>query len=256
VACTVLAMPDKENAPLLARTMDWQSFGIAGKYSLIVSRSNPATGVRTAEVGIPGLIGTITGVNNKGISVAMNITGYTGKVNTIEGLPSAIYNRMVLEQCATFEEGKEFVASHQPMGPYHLTVSDHQQCGTFSFYQEESYAHDWNKDRFNGHYLRMMQGKEKPLVTTNCTYTPEHYDMFNGRLRERLIGKYLNDNNAVDDPESVVQGSQSIPWVNNQLTTHRVLMGHNTLQVAFDNAWAGDRYLHPVDLGKLFTPLM
>lgn len=251
VACTLLGLQNQDGAPLIARTMDWQSFGIAGKFSLVISRLQ-INGIRTAEVGIPGLIGTLTGVNNKGVSVAMNVTGYQGKVNTIEGIPSSFYNRMTLEECSSFDEAEAFVESHRSLGPYHLTVSDSTRSGTFSLYQKKNWTNNWNEDRGNGYRLRLLSN-EDPLITTNCSCTPQQHDMFNGRHRETRIKEYLDENQQIKNTKELLKYSQSIPWVNNHLTTHRVLMGHQTLEVSFDNAWAGDRDLHSVNLGKLFA---
>lgn len=245
-------MPDAEGAPLMARTMDWMSFGVAGKFSLVISRVNPETGIRTAEVGIPGLVGTLTGVNNKGVSVAMNVTGYTGKITSIEGMPTTFYNRMVLENSSSFDEAEQHIATHKAMGPYHLTVADSTKCGTFSTYQGDDWKGNWSKDKHNDVWLRMMN-KSEPLVTTNCSCTPEKHDMFAGQHRERVIEQYLYANREVQDVKAVLAHSQAIPLVNNQITTHRGLVGHNTLEVAFDNAYAGDRPLQPVNLPKVFA---
>jgi|GEM_PF-1694596 len=251
VACTLTALHDEKGVPVMARTMDWPSFGNAGALSLIVSRKNPNTGIRIAEVTIPGLMGTLTGVNSEGLSVAMNVTGYVSEIDTIEGIPSIFYNRLVLENCRTFGQAKTFVNRHQPLGPYHLTVADKTKAGTFSMYQEEEWDGEWQTDKDSGHKLRMLK-KERPLITTNCSCTPRKCDMFMGLERKRRIKEYLAENNNIGDSRQVLKGTQSLPWVNNHLTTHRVLMGAHTLEVALDNAWAGDQKLHAVDLTRVF----
>lgn len=250
-ACTLTALHDQDGVPMLARTMDWASFGNAGTLSLVISRTNPATGIRTAEVAVPGLIGSLTGVNSAGLSVAMNVTSYKKGITTIEGIPAGFYNRMILEGCQSFDQADEFVKSHTPLGPYHLTVSDQIKAGTFSMYQKENWSNDWSQDKHNGHRLRLLT-KQDPLITTNCSCNPDEHDMFNGKARKNLIEEYLTKNQQISEPKRVLSHSQSIPWVNNQLTTHRVIMGSKTLEVAFDNAWAGDQDLHPIDLTKLF----
>lgn len=251
-ACTVIGLKDKDSAPLLARTMDWPSFGKAGTLSLIVSRINSATGVRTAEVTVPGLIGTLTGVNSSGLTTSMNVTKYENGITTIEGIPAALYNRMVLEECESFDQAETFISTYQPLGPYHLTVSDQVKAGTFSLYQQKDWSGNWSEDRNNGHLLRLLD-TEKPLVTTNCSYNSNQTDMFNGKVRELLIQQYFQENSRIQEPRGVLENSQSIPWVNNHLTTHRVLLGSKTLEVAFDNAWAGDRALHSLNLAEIFS---
>lgn len=251
-ACTVIGLHDKDGTPTLARTMDWPSFGKAGTLSLIVSRTNPTNGIRTAEVTVPGLIGTLTGVNSSGLTTSMNVTKYENGITTIEGIPAALYNRMVLEECESLGQVETFVGTHQPLGPYHLTVSDQAKAGTFSMYQQKDWSGNWSEDRNNGHLLRLLE-TEKPLVTTNCSYNSNQTDMFNGKARETLIQQYLQENSHIQKPRDVLEHSQSIPWVNNHLTTHRVLLGSKTLEVAFDNAWAGDRALHSLNLSEIFS---
>ncbi|MDR3625068.1 MAG: C45 family autoproteolytic acyltransferase/hydrolase [Chlamydiales bacterium] len=251
VACTLTALYDKDNVPLFARTLDWFSFGNLGRLSLVISRINSATRIRVAEVSVPGFIGSLTGINSSGLSVAMNVTPYEKGITTIEGIPAAFYNRMILENCHTFDQAEKFIASQKPMGPYHLSVSDQAKAGTFSMYQKEDWTNAWSQDRHNNHRLRLLT-KQDVLITTNCSCNPEKHDMFNGKYRKSLIKDYLERNSQIQDPKEILSHTQSIPWVNNPFTTHGVIMGSKTLEVAFDNAWSGDRDLHPVDLAKLF----
>ncbi|MBA3815454.1 MAG: hypothetical protein H0X29_02850 [Parachlamydiaceae bacterium] len=251
-ACSLAAIYDQTHSPLIARNMDWQSFGNIGALSLIVSRVNATTGIQTAEIGVPGLLGTVTGINNQGMCVAMNVTPYFSEVDSFEGIPSAFYNRLILDNCSSFNAAKEFVAANKPLGPYHLTVSDKTKAGTFSMYQEQDFKNVWDKDKENGHVLRMLS-EQSPLITTNCSCNPTEVDMFQGKLRKDAIGNYLQAVKGINDSKEVLSQLQSIPFVNNQLSTHRVVMGPNILEVAVDNAWVGDQPLHSVDLKKLFS---
>lgn len=252
VACTVIGLHDKQGVPLLARMMDWLSFGKAGTFSLIISRINSATGIRTAEVTVPGLIGTLTGVNSFGLTTSMNVIEYEKGITSIEGIPTTFYNRMMLEECKSFDQAKTFVNAHKPLGPYHLTVSDQKEAGTFSMYQKEDWTGDWDNDKDNTHLLRLLT-TEKALITTNCSCNPTKTDMFNGEIREAFIEKYLQKNRHIQEPRNVLEKSHSIPLVNNFLSIHRVILSSTTLEVAFDNAWAGDRTLHPLKLTEIFA---
>lgn len=251
-ACTITALFDETKTPLMARSMDWQSFGNIGKYSLIISRINATTGIRTAEVAVPGLLGVVTGVNNHGVSVAMNVAPYSSGINMIEGIPSAFYNRLILDSCTSFDTAATFVAANKSLGPYHLTIADHTTAGTFFMYQQQNFQKKWNEDRLNGHKLRLLENNA-PLVTTNCSCTPDEEDLANGKLRKEAIHNYLEATEHIEDRKKVLSHLQTIPFVNKNLTTHRVIMGPKTLEVAFDNAWAGDRELHVVDLLQLFS---
>jgi len=82
-----------------------------------------------------------------------------------------------------------------------------------------------------------------PLSTLNCHYTPEPSgNLHNSMERQAEIDQFFKAN---DRP---IEDVLSLPFVNNWITTHRVLMEPRTkiFKVAFDNAFAGRAPLHQV----------
>lgn len=223
-ACTAVVDKDPEKGFQFVRNMDWTSFGVAGTLSLIIKREG------NVEVGMPGLVGTFTGMNSQGLAVAMNVAA--GSTDTIQGLPAAFYTREALKQKSVKDLIKH-TGSNSPLGPYHLTAVDVDEAASVHFFQSPK----------GKHVVRKWQ-KDKPLITLNCRYNPEpNTDMHASEQREILIEDFLarRQNRPLEE-------LLALPIVNNAITTHRVVMEPKTrtLRVAFDNAYAGNAPLHTV----------
>jgi hypothetical protein len=241
VGCSTIIVKGARE-PLMVRNMDWYSFGKVGTLSLLVHRKY-RNGASTVEVGIPGLIGTITGMNNHRLSAVMNVCS---KITTkINGPPACLYNRLCLETCSTVEEVKAFTRKNSPLGAYHLIVTDRAAGASIHFHQ--SYSIDNNP-----HLYRTLTPEMSALSTLNCRYNPEPIPgshIYYGEARQRVINYFLTHRR-----EEPFEMMRQFPPVNGWLTTHSVLMGpYLGLYVAFDNAFAGDAPLHKVPLEKLFT---
>jgi hypothetical protein len=168
-------------------------------------------------------------MNRSGLSLAMNVC--SGKTREIKGMPAALYNRACLDKCQTTLDVEEFVRQNQPLGPYHLTVADSEIAESIHFYQGPQKSHVFR-------YLK----DASPLSTLNCCYTPEPFgDLHNSTERQRLIDQFFKEDHPIEEV-------LSLPFVNNWITTHRVVMepGPKTFKVAFDNAFAGKAPLHTV----------
>jgi len=247
VACTAILTKDNEAGPTFARNMDWPAFGIAGTYSLIINRKNKESNHSTVEVSIPGLIGTLTGLNSMGLALAMNVC--PGNTFSIEGMPAVFYNRQCLESCASVEEVDSFVNTHNPLGPYHLSTADQNDAKSFHFFQSQE-----------GDHLK-RDCMSKALVTTNCNYNENDgmsSHMHYSKERHQVLDKYFEDLNNTVDPESYDQiqltaAALALPYVNNEVTTHTVIMQPRTgkMEVVFDNAWSGTRPRHQVETHSL-----
>jgi hypothetical protein len=248
VACSVLIDRDEKEGITFGRNMDWSSFGLLGAHSLIINRKHASRGYTTVEVGIPGFIGTITGMNSQGLSLSMNVC--MGTNDSIKGMPAAFFNRYCLEHQSSVREVKSFVSHHQPLGAYHLTVADAQEARSFHFYQSYDEGHverEWTPDH--------------PLVVLNCRYSNDgttSSPMHHSNERAAILSSYFNQaRQKVSSREKakLVAHGLSLPFVNNELTTHKVVMQPElgTMKVAFNNAWAGKDPLHEVRTRELFT---
>lgn len=243
-ACTFLAQRSEEEGVVVARNMDWSSFNVAGTYSLIVSRNNPETGIRTAEVSVPGMIGTLTGMNDKGLCVAMNVCSDTKRKEDRGLIPACLYNRMILDTCHSVEEVRKEVSkkSNEALGPYHLSAADEKEACTISLYHNEN----------NGIAVRNLSDSQS-LLTTNRWYdTSDPSHMFYSQEREANIHTYLTAQQGRPLDKSLNE-ALSLDHVNNSLTTHSVMMlpGKREMRVSFDNAWAGDKPKHLISFSDI-----
>lgn len=234
VACSVIMDKEKERGMVVARNMDWPSLGLSGTYSLVIHRKHSNALLDTVEVGIPSFVGTMTGMNNKGLTLGMNVC--PGKTNTVNGMPALFFNRRCLEQCATVAQAEEFAKNHAPLGAYHMNIADKNAGKAFHFYQSPTGEHvvrEWKENQ--------------PLVSLNSRYSPEQGPARDQR-KDVLEEFFCNRN------ERPIEATLSLPQVNNWWTTHHIVMEpkSKTFKVAFDNALAGRIPLHTVPTDKLF----
>jgi predicted choloylglycine hydrolase len=89
---------------LLARNLDFPSFGLL-EHAAVVLVYHPQGGQAFATVGFPGVIGAITGVNEKGLALACHAVA--GSQVNAEAMPYLILLRQVLAECGTVEEAIE-----------------------------------------------------------------------------------------------------------------------------------------------------
>lgn len=252
LGCTVVIDQDQEEGMVFGRNMDWPSFGVFGTYTLIINRKYSDQKYSTAEIGVPGFVGTLTGMNKHGLSLAMNVC--PGNTKSIRGVPAAFFNRSRLESCQSVKEVEENNEKEAPLGSYHLSAADAQGVAkSFHFYQgsdeEEHVVREWKVG--------------KPLITTNCQYTLDERTvapMHCSTEREKVIKRLFNEAEAevLDDNlerGKLVEASLSLPFVNNDITAHTVVMypASKKMKVAFDNIFSGSVKRHDVDLEPLFA---
>lgn len=241
LGCTSLVDKDEADGFVFARNMDWPSLGLAGAYSIVIEREFSETYHNTIEVGNPGFIGTLTGMNAKGLCLSMNVCD--GDTKEIGGVPACIYNRICLEESSTVYDIEKYVASGIfPLGAYHLTVADSSDALSMHFYQSNS--------GLSAHAISRWE-KSKPLSILNYCYDPkpdESCNLHMSKQRQEEIDRFLTKKEPLEK-------ALELPYVNNWLTTHRVVMKpqSSTFQVAFDNAFAGSAPLQTVSTKDLFS---
>lgn len=250
VGCTVVIDKDDDKGITFGRNMDWPSFGVFGKYSLIINRKYNEDKLSTIELGFPGFLGSLTGMNKNGLSVAMNVCSHD--TATVKGLPAAFFNRLCLETCkdvAAIQSTK-----NRPLGAYHLSTADSKVAKSFHYYQGN------NRSRVMREWKKQEQ---KPLITTNCQYVSSQGE--NGNLhcsseRKAEIEQLFNNakkqaQGAKIETYKLVEASLSLPFVNNELTTHKVVMYPQSrkIQIAVDNKLAGQVPLHSLNTELLFA---
>jgi hypothetical protein len=248
MACTAVIDKDAQEGIVFGRNMDWPSFGRFGSDSLIINRKHKNGKLSTVEVGLPGFIGTLTGMNVTGTSLAMNVAiGHTSK---IKGMPAAFFNRYCLESCSSVAEVYNKIQERPPLGAYHLSAADQTGASSFHLYQS-------NQEK---HTIREWK-PQAPLFTTNCNYSSEKdqdLHMHWSAERAEILNKLFSEAAAHLSPQELERGklvraSLALPYVNNMMTTHKVVMCPLTkrVQVAFDNSFAGNAALQELDTSEL-----
>lgn len=247
VACTAVVDGDENNGLTFARTLDWVSRGVTGKYSLVIKRK-AANGKQTAEVGLPGFIGTLTGMNQSGLSLCMNICN--GETNKVRGMPAVFFNRMCLEKFSTVKEVQQFVKGpNSPLGPYHMTVASAKEAAAIHFYQGTE---------LGGHKERSWQ-LNNPLFVTNQRYGEENpcHRHASKQRQAALEGLFKHATATIKNPskEQIVAYSITLPYVNTSITTNAIIMrpGKREMDVAFDNTYAAARPLQTLNDDILFN---
>ncbi|MCB1136848.1 MAG: hypothetical protein KDK78_11315 [Chlamydiia bacterium] len=248
IACTTIIDGDEETGPIVGRNLDWQTFGITGKWSVLINRVNPATGTATMEASIPGFVGVLSGINRHGLNLSMNVA--FGVTRSLRGLPAVFFNRIALDSCTSVGEVVELAKRSPPLGPYHLTLADKEAGASLSFYQNDG----------NTHTLRAWQPKQA-LVTTNCNYHPVLGNHMHRRWSQerQSAAEQLHDRKVRDmSPQmldynvyaQIVRKALALPLINNQRTTHSIIFHpkRGNLEVGFDNCFAGSEPREVLDL--------
>ncbi len=246
-ACTTVIDKDDKEGITFGRNMDWPTLGVAGKQSLVILKKSPITGKKTAEVGIPGLISTLTGMNEHGLSVCMNIS--YGNTTVIEGIPNSFVVRYILETCKSVQEVERKLNEIKSLGPFHLIAADTNEAKAFHIKQASEIK------------VSFLE-KDKPLIVGNLSLDPEITDNVNfSKERENNIQDLLKDayNKIVIAPSEliknqIIKAAMKLPFVNNILTSHTIIMqpGSKRIEVAFDNAYSAKNNLHMLEKKDLF----
>lgn len=245
LGCTVVIDQDDEKGLTFGRNMDWPSFGLFGTYSLIIHRKHKNQKLSSVELGFPGFVGTLTGMNAEGLSLAMNVC--SGDTKKIEGMPAAFYNRFCLENCHDVKELERKIDKASPLGSYHLSASDAACAKSFHFNQGQ-----------NGEHVKREKIVDEPLITTNCQYLSHqaeikhrHNSVERKKIIQDLFHKAKSSITAGKiEKEKLVKASLSLPYVNNSITTQTIVMYPQSKKIclAVDNAFSANAKLEELNI--------
>jgi hypothetical protein len=136
MACSALLVGKDRSAtggPLLGRNLDYPSLGYVEHYSL-VTVYRPAGKHAFASVGFPGLAGCLSGMNDAGLSLAVHevFDVKAGEPNfNARGIPYALCNRKVLEECTTIAEAQKLLEGLPRTCTINLAVADRSGVAVF-----------------------------------------------------------------------------------------------------------------------------
>jgi isopenicillin-N N-acyltransferase like protein len=98
-ACSAFAVRTV-NGLLVGRNLDWTNYGVAHRYG-VVQILRPSDGHRVLSVSWPGLVGCVTGMNDQGLVVTLNMA-YASDLAT-DATPLLMRLRAVLEQQSSIQ---------------------------------------------------------------------------------------------------------------------------------------------------------
>jgi hypothetical protein len=136
LGCSVLIVEPSRSAtgtPLFGRNFDFVPLGLLDRYG-VVKIVHPAGKHAFAEVGWPGLIGVVSGMNDTGLCVAtLDVYDSADESPHYEpkGVPMMLTFRRILEECATVAEAEKLLHQTQATTQANLAVCDRERGAVF-----------------------------------------------------------------------------------------------------------------------------
>ena len=112
--------------PLFGRLLDWPPFEELPEYTLIIV-FRPKEKHAFASITFPVLLGTLSGMNDAGLCLAINeITASKdeSKSPNMNGMPMLFLFRKILEECTTVDEAEKMLKANPRTTWFCLTVCD------------------------------------------------------------------------------------------------------------------------------------
>ncbi len=136
IACSsMIVQPDRSatGKPIFGRNLDFPTAGYLQEYSIVLA-CRPKGKYAFVSVGFPGLVGCLSGINEKGLCLAVHEVleaGDGSKKYDPEGTPYAMNYRRILEECATVEEAEKLLRSLKRTTRNNLAVCDRSGGAVF-----------------------------------------------------------------------------------------------------------------------------
>lgn len=133
VRCSSLIVQARRSAtggPMLGRNLDFETLGYLQQYSL-VTVYHPKGKHALASVGLPGLVGVLSGINDVGLSLTTHdVTSSADGSPRFDplGTPLTLCFRRILEECTTVKEAEKLLRSVKPTTYMNLAVCDRKQA--------------------------------------------------------------------------------------------------------------------------------
>ncbi len=134
--CSALIVEDNRTAtdgPLFGRNFDFPPMDILQKYSLVTAyRLKDRNSF--VSIGFPGLVGVISGINDKGLAIA-TLDVYDSRDGSVKfnakGVPLTWTYRRILEECKTVDEAFELLKKTPRTTWMNLAVCDKERSAVF-----------------------------------------------------------------------------------------------------------------------------
>ena len=125
-------VPGSERRLMHAHNLDWDNLGGVGNFLVTIFRTSGGDGrLATVRIGFPGLIGALSIINEKGISMGFNQLGFAKSETQ---MPVFIAIREIAETCSCFDEAEQRILNMPPGMPFCIVLSD-AQTGNAAVYE-------------------------------------------------------------------------------------------------------------------------
>jgi isopenicillin-N N-acyltransferase like protein len=236
----LVVMPERSATGeiLFGRNLDFPNVGGIDRLSL-VSVCRPVGKHAFASVGFPGLVGVISGMNEKGLCLA-TFDSYAAKDKSAIfnplGVPFALLNRQILEECATVDEARKLLESSKRTTMMSLMICDTKLAAVFELTPKT---------------VGIRKPETEVLICTNHFLTPE-LCVKRDCWRYAKLGEYRATKEKLDR----AQLATALHAVNQgDLTLQTMLFEPQTMRmhVSLASPPSSAHPLHELDVAKLLT---
>ncbi|MCS6977626.1 MAG: C45 family peptidase [Gemmatales bacterium] len=208
IACSSMIVQPERSAtgkPIFGRNLDFPTAGYLQEYSVVLV-CRPKGKYAFVSVGFPGLIGCLSGINEKGLCLAVHevLEAADGsKKYDPDGVPYAMNYRRILEECATVEEAEKMLRSLKRTTRNNLAVCDRNGGVVFELTPKNVVVRRAN-DGLCPCTNHFCTKELAPAKVENRVYTCDRFNCLvrNGNHRKRLgleeIKQMLHEVNGGD----------------------------------------------------------
>ena len=190
---------------LHAHNLDWNNLGGVGNFLVTIFRTDGGDGrYDTVRIGFPGLIGALTIINEKGISLGFNQLGHAQGESR---MPVFIEMRNIAETCANFADAEKMVMDMPEGMPFCIVLSDAKLCRAAVF------------ERLADGIVRKREIEDNIITADNCAWCG--YNTSDAPVRREVLRIRKSGKSGVDLVKAVLRDSH-------------VLLDCNIYSVIFD----------------------
>jgi isopenicillin-N N-acyltransferase like protein len=197
--CSTLVVGPNRSAtggPLFGRLLDWPPFEELPEHTLVML-CRPNDKHAFAAITFPVLLGAISGMNDAGLSLAINeiyAAKDESKRQNLAGTPMLFLFRKILEECTTIEEAEKVLKANGRTTWFCLTVCDKKEGCVFEVTPRSVVRRDAIKDVCccTNHFRT-----DELCVSTKCSRYPklEELQKADGKFGVAEIAKALDSVN-------------------------------------------------------------
>lgn len=246
VGCSSFAVWNEKSADstlLIGRNFDFY-MGDDFAVNKLVSFVRPASGYRYVSVGWPGMIGVVSGMNEKGLTLTINAA--KGSIPTRAAMPISLLARHILQYAATVEEAYRIADTCQTFVSESLLIGQADgRCAAIiektpkkqalysvakaplictNHYQSEAFSEDpANKENIARSDSRYRYLRLEELIRQQAPLTPQKAasilrndkgleEKSIGLTNEKSIHQYIAHHSVIFAPEKRMIWISTAPW--------------------------------------------